>query len=100
MASFPGKARSFGSAALHLLWPALFPGVGAAMQDAGTFIWDIAGAMAITAKAGYTNAYLDGGTIDWQLLLYNPKLTEAVLVSSPAITSELQSMIQTRQMTL
>lgn len=100
IASFPGKVRSFGSAALHLLWPALYPGVIASMQDAGAFIWDIAGAMAITRAVGYECAYIDGETIDWQSLLIQPELDKAVLISTPSTTSGLQSMLKTDRLTV
>lgn len=93
---FPGKTRSFGSAALHLLWPALFPGVGAALQDAGTFIWDIGGVLAVTALAGYETTYLDGKPIDWRSLLSDPKTNDVVLVSSPAVSKELRALVRLR----
>lgn len=62
---FPGKLRGHGSAALHLVYPAMFGGIVAALQDAGANAWDIAGAHAICLAAGCSFGYLDGRPIDY-----------------------------------
>ncbi|MBM4321830.1 MAG: inositol monophosphatase [Deltaproteobacteria bacterium] len=65
---FPGKVRSIGSAALHLCFPALYPGVIGALQDRRAFIWDVAAAHAICRAAGCAVTYLDGSALDYQAL--------------------------------
>ena len=65
---FPGKLRGHGSAALHLVYPAMFGGIVAALQDAGANAWDIAGAHAICLAAGCSFSYLDGRPVDYRPL--------------------------------
>lgn len=65
---FPGKVRGHGSAALHLVYPAIFGGIVAALQDGGANAWDIAGAHAICRAAGCHFAYLDGRPVDYRAL--------------------------------
>lgn len=65
---FPGKLRGHGSAALHLVYPAMFGGIVAALQDAGANAWDIAGAHAICRAAGCSFGYLDGKPVDYRRL--------------------------------
>ena len=65
---FPGKVRGHGSAALHLVYPAIFGGIVAALQDGGANAWDIAGAHAICRAAGCSFTYLDGHPVDYQAL--------------------------------
>lgn len=63
---FPGKIRSHGSAALHLVYPAVFRGIVGALQDPGANAWDIAGAHAICLAAGCSFTTLDGGEVAYE----------------------------------
>ena len=66
---YPGKIRSIGSAALHLCFPLVYPGVYGAVEGRGGHIWDIAGAHAIVRSHGFALAYLGGGQIDYAVML-------------------------------
>ena len=69
--SFPGKARAFGSASIHLASVPVYPGVIAALQDDKAFAWDIAAAHAVCLAAGCTVQYIDGSEVDYRALRDN-----------------------------
>lgn len=96
MTAFPGKVRSFGSAALHLLWPSLYDGVAGAIQEPTAYVWDIAGAMAVARHSGYGCSYLSGAPIDWRRLTVQPRLPDAVLITAPGVQSQLRAMLRWR----
>lgn len=66
---YPGKIRSIGSAALHLCFPIIYPGVFAAIETQRTHIWDIAGAHAINRSIGFVVEYIDGNKINYSSML-------------------------------
>jgi len=81
---FPGKVRGHGSAALHLVYPAIFGGIVAALQDGGANAWDIAGAHAICRAAGCSFSYLDGHPVDYRALRAREwKVEGALLAAKP-----------------
>jgi myo-inositol-1(or 4)-monophosphatase len=67
--SFPGKIRSVGSAALHLVSPLIYRGVYAAVEGRGAHIWDIAGAHAILRSHSLDVRYLDGTPLDYSTMV-------------------------------
>lgn len=79
---FPGKVRGHGSAALHLVYPAVFGGIVAALQDGGANAWDIAGAHAICRAAGCTFTYLDGHPVDYRALCQRKWKVEGPLMAA------------------
>ncbi len=79
--SFPGKTRSFGTAALHLSFPAVFSGVVGAIQDQKAFAWDVAGAHAIAQVAGCDVQYIDGGSVDYNAMKENQWKVENFLLA-------------------
>ncbi|MEM9419887.1 MAG: inositol monophosphatase family protein [Planctomycetota bacterium] len=93
---FPGKLRSYGSAALHLLWPSLYDGVIGGLQDDRAFVWDVAGAAAIAAATGLTCRYLSGQDIDWGILLDKKQIEDFILIASPNNTERIRSLIRRR----
>jgi fructose-1,6-bisphosphatase/inositol monophosphatase family enzyme len=80
--TFPGKLRSLGSAALHLSFPACYPGLVGAIQDTLTYAWDIAGAHAILKAQGYRLSYLDGSPIDYGAMRLNHWRVENILLAA------------------
>jgi fructose-1,6-bisphosphatase/inositol monophosphatase family enzyme len=80
--AFPGKARSIGSAALHLCFPVAYPAVVAGLQCPGAHIWDVAGAHAICASVGFCFEYWDGSLIDYSALLDGSSIRD-IVVSGP-----------------
>jgi fructose-1,6-bisphosphatase/inositol monophosphatase family enzyme len=79
---FRCKIRSIGSGALHLSFPLVYRGVFAAVQGAGSHIWDIAGAHAINASLGSCFEYWDGSQIDYSALLDGSSGRD-IIVSGP-----------------
>jgi fructose-1,6-bisphosphatase/inositol monophosphatase family enzyme len=81
--NYPGKIRSIGSAALHLCFPLIYPGIFAAIETRGTHIWDIAGAHAINRSLGLELEYMDGRKINYQDLLDGRTAGETILAGTP-----------------
>jgi myo-inositol-1(or 4)-monophosphatase len=78
----PGKIRSLGSAALHLVYPLVYRAVYAAIQVPGAHIWDIAGAHAICASLGSCFEYIDGSAVDYRPLV-DGRPFDKVILSGP-----------------
>ncbi len=76
---FLGKARSIGSAALHLCFPVAYPAVVAGLQCPGAHIWDVAGAHAICASVGFCFEYWDGSPIDYAVLLDGSSIRDIIV---------------------
>ena len=81
---FPGKCRSLGSAALHLVYPLAYQAVYAAIQVPGAHIWDIAGAHALCRSAGACFEYIDGRPVDYAPLL-DGRAFEEIILSGPRV---------------
>jgi myo-inositol-1(or 4)-monophosphatase len=79
---FPGKCRSLGSAALHLVYPLAYQAVYAAIQVPGAHLWDIAGAHALCRSAGASFEYIDGRPVEYAPLL-DGRAFEEVILSGP-----------------
>ena len=79
---FPGKIRSLGSAALHLVYPLVYRAVYAAIQVPGAHIWDIAGAHAICASLGSCFEYIDGSAVYYAPLV-DGRSFDKVILSGP-----------------
>ena len=65
LTAYPGKVRALGSAALHVVMPAVYPSVVGVLQEENIFAWDVAAAHAILRAAGCELAYLDGAELDY-----------------------------------
>jgi myo-inositol-1(or 4)-monophosphatase len=79
---FPGKVRSLGSAALHLVYPLAYAAVYAGIQVPGAHIWDIAGAHALCRSVGAAFEYIDGRPVEYEPLL-DGRAFEQVILSGP-----------------
>ena len=90
---FPGKCRSLGSAALHLVYPLAYQAVYAAIQVPGAHIWDIAGAHALCRSVGATFEYIDGRPVDYAPLLDGRAFEEVILSGPRAQVDALKSVI-------
>jgi myo-inositol-1(or 4)-monophosphatase len=88
LARYPGKVRSIGSAALHICFTLVYPGIYGAVEGEGEHVWDIAGAHAILASHGYELAYLhsaDGhsGELDYASLIRGEGAAGPMLAGRP-----------------
>lgn len=88
LARYPGKVRSIGSAALHICFTLIYPGIYAAVEGEGEHVWDIAGAHAILVSHGYELAYLhstDGhlGELDYAALVRGEGAAGPMLAGRP-----------------
>jgi myo-inositol-1(or 4)-monophosphatase len=90
---FPGKIRSLGSAALHLVYPLAYAAVFAAIQVPGAHIWDIAGAHAICRSAGACFEYIDGRPVEYEPLLDGRAFDEVILSGPRAQVDALKGVI-------
>jgi len=93
MHSFPGKVRSIGSAALHLCFPIIYPGVIGSLQSQSLCIWDIAGAHAINRAIGFEFQYLNGSKIDYSKLIHGERLEDFILSGSKKAIEQLRKYI-------
>jgi myo-inositol-1(or 4)-monophosphatase len=89
MQAYPGKARAFGSAALHLCMPAIYPGVVGAIQDDKAFAWDVAGAHAILSSLECDISYFDGRPLDYNRMKDNNWRVEDFIVAGKPGASRL-----------
>jgi fructose-1,6-bisphosphatase/inositol monophosphatase family enzyme len=80
---YPGKVRSIGSAALHICFTLVYPGIYAAIEGEGEHVWDIAGAHAILRSCGYELSYLSGGQLDYERLVQGEGAAEPMLAGRP-----------------
>jgi fructose-1,6-bisphosphatase/inositol monophosphatase family enzyme len=76
---YPGRIRSIGSCALHLIAPLIYPGVSAALEGAGVHIWDIAGAHAINRALGLDFEFLEGGRVEYRELIDGSPVRDVLL---------------------
>ena len=79
---YAGKARSVGSAALHLAFQLIYPTVDGAIQHPGACLWDLAGSHALLRSCGLTAEYLNGKAVDYAELLDGSSLRDVVLAGT------------------
>jgi fructose-1,6-bisphosphatase/inositol monophosphatase family enzyme len=91
---YKGKARSMGSAALHLCYPLIYPRVFAAIESKGTHAWDIAGAHAINRSVGCYIEFIDGRKIDYRLLLEGQPVGNFILSGTKERIAALKLLIK------
>ena len=82
---YPGKTRSLGSTAYHVLLVARGVAVGALST---AHIWDYAAAAAVLTEAGGIMRHLDGTAIGWRTWMDGRNLFPPVLAGSPALWDE------------
>jgi myo-inositol-1(or 4)-monophosphatase len=96
MTGYPGKLRSIGSAALHLSFPAIYPGVHGAIQHPGAHIWDISGAHAILTSRNLQLIYWDGQEIDYQTLANGRPIRGVTVAGTPRTVADLRRLLPRR----
>lgn len=93
---YPGKVRSIGSAALHLCFPLIYPGVLAAVEGGGAHIWDVAGAHAVNRSLGFDLECLGGGPISYAGMVEGNPVGDIILVGHKAHVDALRGVLQYR----
>lgn len=93
LADYPGKIRSIGSAALHLCFPLIYPGVAGAIQHSGVHIWDIAGAHAINLSHGLSIEYLSGEELDYSDMVDGSPAADVILSGPSQIIDALRTIL-------
>ncbi len=82
--NFPGKCRGFGSTALHVCLVAQQNGHALA-HSCPVYVWDIAAAHAIAARAGILVQYLDGQPLAYDLLVTGHQTPSHLVAGHPAM---------------
>ncbi len=91
-----GKLRSFGSNILHILAPAIFNHIQAAVFS-DCFIWDIAASHAVINSVGLTMKFIDGRPFSYTEAMLDRKTSSGyAVVCSPAYIDTLISKISRR----
>jgi fructose-1,6-bisphosphatase/inositol monophosphatase family enzyme len=98
LARYPGKVRSIGSAALHICFTLVYPGIYAAIEGEGEHVWDIAGAHAALISHGYELTYLrnaDGnaGELDYAALVRGEGAAGPMLAGRPECVRALRRIL-------
>lgn len=93
---YVGKARSVGSAALHLAFQLVYPTVDGAIQHPGACIWDLAGSHALLRSCGLTAEYLNGKPVDYAELLDGSSLRDIVLAGPAETVQGLRGLVTRR----
>jgi myo-inositol-1(or 4)-monophosphatase len=90
---YPGKVRSIGSAALHISFALLYPGIYAAVEGEGAHVWDIAGAHAVLRSHGYAVEYLGGGELDYRSMVAGSPVGDTTLAGPPAHVAAMRALL-------
>jgi len=98
LSRYPGKVRSIGSAALHVCFTLIYPGVFAAVEGHGVHIWDIAGAHAIVGAHGFVLETLGNGALDYGAMVDGSGAGDTVVAGRPAHIQALRAVLARIQM--
>jgi len=93
LSKYPGKIRNIGSAALHLCFPLIYPGIFGAVQSPVVHIWDIAGAHAINLSVGLDFEYLGGGHIDYSTMIDGGSAIDFILAGTQKRIGQLRDLL-------
>jgi fructose-1,6-bisphosphatase/inositol monophosphatase family enzyme len=96
LANYTGKGWGVGSAALHICFPLIYPDVIGSLQHRGTYIWDLAGAHAITLSHGLDVEYWSGAGVDYAALVDGGQVPDTILSGSPLVLQSLRSVLDRR----
>ena len=88
--AYPGKARSFGSVALHLCMVTMHGAIVGCLGGP-SHVWDFAGGHAVAASLGFEVRYLDGTGIDYRPLIDGSAARDSILCTHPARLERLLS---------
>lgn len=90
--SFPGKTRSLGSVAAEFCYVARGSAVGALISRAN--LWDMAAGLALLRAAGGVATLFSAAPLDIPPLLDGRKISEPLLISTPALLEPLRGYIK------
>ncbi|MBN1640362.1 MAG: hypothetical protein JXA09_03930 [Anaerolineae bacterium] len=93
LARYPGKVRSIGSAALHICFTLIYPGVYGAVEGRGAHVWDIAGAHAVLRSHGYAFEYLGGGKVTYAEMVTGSPVGQTTLAGPKAHVAALRAIL-------
>jgi myo-inositol-1(or 4)-monophosphatase len=96
LSGYPGKVRSIGSAALHLCFPLIYPGVFGVVEGGGAHVWDIAGAHAVNRSLGFDLECLGGGSMDYAGMVEGGSVGDVILGGSKACIGALRGVLRYR----
>jgi fructose-1,6-bisphosphatase/inositol monophosphatase family enzyme len=96
LTEYTGKGWGVGSAALHICFPLIYPDVIGSLQHGGTYVWDLAGAHAITLSHGLDVEYWNGAAVDYAALVEGSQVPDTILSGSPAVLRSLRSILMRR----
>ncbi|MBN1998904.1 inositol monophosphatase [candidate division KSB1 bacterium] len=88
-----GKLRNIGSAALHMCFHLIYPGVVGTLGHGG-YIWDIAAAHAVNRAAGTCVRYLNGSEPDYEKLCRGESVGGPYLTGSEAFFRYLSRVVK------
>ena len=91
---YPGRIRSIGSCALHLIAPLIYPGVSATLEGSGVHIWDIAGAHAINLALGLDFEFLGGGRVEYRELIDGGPVRDVLLAGYGDSVDKLKGVVK------
>ncbi len=90
---YPGKIRSFGTTALHLCFPLLYPGVVGSLSDE-FHIWDVAASHAIIRSLGHRLEYWNGEEVTYEPIVDGSGVTDVAVSGLPESTAALRNLLQ------
>lgn len=90
---YPGKMRCVGSAALHLCYPLIYPGIYATLESRHTHIWDILAAHAIVRSHDLAFERLPGGFFRYQELTDGSSVGDMILCGHKTNIDNLRDLI-------
>jgi myo-inositol-1(or 4)-monophosphatase len=93
LGKLPGKIRNIGSAALHLIFPLIYSGVAGSIEGSGGHIWDIAGAHALNRSLECDLELLDGGSVDYALMVGGNPVGDVILAGHRQRIDELREIL-------
>jgi len=93
LGGYPGKIRSAGSGALHLIFPLIYPGVHGAIQSPIVHIWDIAAAHAINLSLGQDLEYLGGGQVNYSTMTNGSSVSDFLLAGTKDRIDQLRALL-------
>jgi fructose-1,6-bisphosphatase/inositol monophosphatase family enzyme len=94
LSGYVGKIRGIGSAALHLVYPLIYPAVIGALEGPGAHIWDIAAAHALNRAQGRNLDYLNGEPINYQTMLNGGPARDVIMSGAEPIVETLRDVLK------
>ncbi len=90
LSKFPAKLRNFGSTALQLVFPLIYPAVTGAVTGR-THIWDIAAGHALNNALGMDLKYFSGENITYGKMIDGSQAEDYILSGTPGMIKQIKS---------